>query len=113
MEVIEGSRIQNYRSRRDVAMERIGTDQKMRDGAPFTPLTVSDQVRTLHGGLLRDGRQIFENRGLAYERVRSSAFGNRVSALSSGKRKHSNRGSPPERDTMVEPFTDGRSLRYR
>jgi len=64
VEVIEGSRIQNYRSRRDVAMERIGTDQKMRDGAPFTPLTVSDQVRTLYGDLLRDGRQIFENRGL-------------------------------------------------
>jgi predicted ATPase len=40
MALIEGFRIQNYRSLRDIAMGRIGTDQKLRNAVPLTPLTV-------------------------------------------------------------------------
>lgn len=40
MALIEGFRIQNYRSLRDIAMGRIGTDPKLRNAAPLTPLTV-------------------------------------------------------------------------
>ena len=37
--MIEGFRIQNYRALRDVAMGRIGTDQKLRQAKPLTPMT--------------------------------------------------------------------------
>jgi predicted ATPase len=37
---MEGLRIRNYRSLRDIAMGRIGTDGALRDAAPLTPLTV-------------------------------------------------------------------------
>lgn len=40
MALIEGFRIQNYRSLRDVAMGRIGTDPELRSARPLTPLTV-------------------------------------------------------------------------
>lgn len=40
MALIEGFRIQNYRSLRDIAMGRIGTDQALRQAALLTPLTV-------------------------------------------------------------------------
>ena len=40
MALIEGFRIQNYRSLHDIAMGRIGTDQTLRDADPLTPLTV-------------------------------------------------------------------------
>lgn len=39
MALIEGFRIQNYRSLRDIAMGRIGTDHLLRDAQPLTPLT--------------------------------------------------------------------------
>lgn len=39
MAMIEGFRIQNYRSLRDIAMGRIGTDQKLRGAEPLTPMT--------------------------------------------------------------------------
>lgn len=39
MAMIEGFRIQNYRALRDVAMGRIGTDQKLRQAKPLTPMT--------------------------------------------------------------------------
>jgi len=40
MALIEGFRIQNYRSLREIAMGRIGTDPKLRAAEPLTPLTV-------------------------------------------------------------------------
>ncbi len=40
MALIEGFRIQNYRSLRDVAMGRIGTVPELRNANPLTPLTV-------------------------------------------------------------------------
>ena len=40
MALIEGFRIQNYRSLRDVSMGRIGTDPSLRKAVPLTPLTV-------------------------------------------------------------------------
>lgn len=40
MALIEGFRIQNYRSLRDIAMGRIGTDSTLRRAVPLTPLTV-------------------------------------------------------------------------
>jgi predicted ATPase len=40
MALIEGLRIQNYRSLRDIAMGRIGTDQTLRNSTPLTPLSV-------------------------------------------------------------------------
>jgi predicted ATPase len=40
MALIEGLKIQNYRSLRDVAMGRIGTDPSLSDADPLTPLTV-------------------------------------------------------------------------
>jgi predicted ATPase len=40
MALIEGFRIQNYRSLHDISMGRIGTDQNLRDVDPLTPLTV-------------------------------------------------------------------------
>ncbi|MGK5094676.1 AAA family ATPase [Deltaproteobacteria bacterium TL4] len=40
MALIEGFKIQNYRSLRDIAMGRIGTDQSLRSANPLTPLTV-------------------------------------------------------------------------
>jgi predicted ATPase len=40
MALIEGFQIQNYRSLRDIAMGRIGTDQQLRSADPLTPLTV-------------------------------------------------------------------------
>lgn len=40
MALIEGLRIQNYRSLRDIAMGRIGTDRALRSTDPLTPLTV-------------------------------------------------------------------------
>jgi len=38
--LIEGLKIQNYRSLRDIAMGKIGTDTKLRQATPLTPLTV-------------------------------------------------------------------------
>ena len=40
MALIEGFRIQNYRSLRDIAMGRIGTVPELRNAVPLTPLTV-------------------------------------------------------------------------
>lgn len=40
MALIEGLKIQNYRSLRDIAMGRIGTDQSLRSTDSLTPLTV-------------------------------------------------------------------------
>lgn len=40
MALIEGLKIQNYRSLRDIAMGRIGTDSTLRSATPLTPLTV-------------------------------------------------------------------------
>jgi predicted ATPase len=40
MALIEGFRIQNYRSLRDIAMGRIGTDPSLKNAEPLTPLTV-------------------------------------------------------------------------
>ena len=40
MALIEGFKIQNYRSLRDIAMGLVGTDQTVRDAQPLTPLTV-------------------------------------------------------------------------
>lgn len=40
MALIEGFKIQNYRSLRDIAMGRIGTDPSLRTANPLTPLTV-------------------------------------------------------------------------
>lgn len=40
MALIEGFRIQNFRSLRDIAMGRIGTDSSLRSAKPLTPLTV-------------------------------------------------------------------------
>ncbi|MGD9826125.1 AAA family ATPase [Desulfobacter sp.] len=40
MALIEGLRIQNYRSLRDIAMGRIGTDSTLRSADPLSPLTV-------------------------------------------------------------------------
>lgn len=40
MALIEGLKIQNYRSLRDIAMGRIGTDPILRSADPLTPLTV-------------------------------------------------------------------------
>ncbi|HBT88454.1 AAA family ATPase [Desulfobacter sp.] len=40
MALIEGLKIQNYRSLQDISMGRIGTDQTLRKAAPLTPLTV-------------------------------------------------------------------------
>ncbi|TWI74403.1 putative ATPase [Desulfobotulus alkaliphilus] len=40
MALIEGLKIQNYRSLRDIAMGRVGTDQALRNTQPLTPLTV-------------------------------------------------------------------------
>lgn len=40
MALIEGVRIQNYRSLRDIAMGRIGTDQSLRNATPLSPLSV-------------------------------------------------------------------------
>lgn len=40
MALIEGLRIQNYRSLRDIAMGRIGTDPALRNANTLTPLTV-------------------------------------------------------------------------
>lgn len=39
MSLIEGFRIQNYRSLHDIAMGRIGTDSELRKAEPLTPLT--------------------------------------------------------------------------
>jgi predicted ATPase len=39
MAMIEGFRIQNYRTLKDIAMGRIGTDPKLRDVEPLTPMT--------------------------------------------------------------------------
>jgi predicted ATPase len=39
MAMIEGFRIQNYRALRDIAMGRIGTDPRLRNAAPLTPMT--------------------------------------------------------------------------
>ena len=39
MAMIEGFRIQNYRTLRDIAMGRIGTDQKLRSAETLTPMT--------------------------------------------------------------------------
>jgi predicted ATPase len=39
MALIEGFRIQNYRALKDVAMGKIGTDPKLRDAEPLTPMT--------------------------------------------------------------------------
>ncbi len=39
MAMIEGFRIQNYRALKDIAMGRIGTDPKLREAAPLTPMT--------------------------------------------------------------------------
>lgn len=40
MPLIEGLRIQNYRSLRDIAMGKIGTDPALKEAAPLEPLTV-------------------------------------------------------------------------
>lgn len=40
MALIEGFRIQNYRSLRDISMGKIGTDPSLRKAKPLTPLTV-------------------------------------------------------------------------
>lgn len=40
MALIEGFKIQNYRSLREIAMGRIGTDPSLRNATPLTPLTV-------------------------------------------------------------------------
>lgn len=40
MALIEGFKIQNYRSLRDIVMGKIGTDPTLRTSAPLTPLTV-------------------------------------------------------------------------
>lgn len=40
MALIEGLRIQNYRSLRDISMGRIGTDLTLRSADPLSPLTV-------------------------------------------------------------------------
>ena len=40
MALIEGFKIQNYRSLRDIAMGKIGTDPLLRNANPLTPLTV-------------------------------------------------------------------------
>jgi predicted ATPase len=40
MALIEGFKIQNYRSLRNIAMGRIGTDKSLRNAKPLTPLTV-------------------------------------------------------------------------
>ena len=40
MALIEGFRMQNYRSLRDISMGRIGTDPTLRDAEILTPLTV-------------------------------------------------------------------------
>ena len=40
MALIEGVKIQNYRSLRDISMGRIGTDPALRNATPLTPLTV-------------------------------------------------------------------------
>ncbi|MDL2322126.1 AAA family ATPase [Desulfosarcina sp. OttesenSCG-928-B08] len=40
MALIEGLRIQNYRSLRNIAMGKIGTDRELRNAEPLTPLTV-------------------------------------------------------------------------
>jgi predicted ATPase len=40
MALIEGLKIQNYRSLRDIAMGKIGTDPSLRNATPLTPLTV-------------------------------------------------------------------------
>jgi predicted ATPase len=39
MALIEGFRIQNYRTLRNIAMGRIGTDHELRDAEPLTPMT--------------------------------------------------------------------------
>lgn len=40
MALIEGFRLQNYRSLKDIAMGKIGTDRNLRKATPLTPLTV-------------------------------------------------------------------------
>lgn len=40
MALIEGFKIQNYRSLRDIAMGKVGTDPLLRNANPLTPLTV-------------------------------------------------------------------------
>ena len=40
MALIEGVKIQNYRSLRDIAMGKIGTDPSLRKASPLSPLTV-------------------------------------------------------------------------
>ena len=40
MALIEGFKIQNYRSLHDISMGRIGTDPSLRNADPLTPLTV-------------------------------------------------------------------------
>ncbi len=39
MALLEGFRVQNYRSLKNVALGRIGTDQDLKDAKPLTPLT--------------------------------------------------------------------------
>jgi AAA15 family ATPase/GTPase len=40
MALIEGFKIQNYRSLRDIVMGKVGTDPLLRNADPLTPLTV-------------------------------------------------------------------------